>query len=177
MNNNYKILLHNIRAFLFDIDGVMTNGVFQIGADGTPIRNLNSKDGYALQLAVKKGYQVGVISGGHCPGVKQILERLGIYNIYMKAGHKMDAWKDFLAIYENEGIAESNILYMGDDIPDYPLMQRAGIACAPFDASPEIRGLSHYVSPRKGGDGCVRDVIEQTLKLQDNWMLEEDFSW
>jgi len=177
MKNNYKSLLREVRALLFDIDGVMTNGIFQMGPDGQPVRNLNSKDGYALQLAVKKGYALGVISGGHCPGVKQALQRLGIHHIYMKAAHKVDAWDDFLAIHESDGIVAQNCLYMGDDIPDYPLLERAGVACAPFDASPEIRGIADYISPRRGGEGCVRDVIEQTLKVQDNWMLEEDFSW
>lgn len=177
MKTNYKELLHHVKAFLFDIDGVMTNGVFQIGPDGQPIRNLNSKDGYALQLAAKKGYVVGVISGGHCPGVKASLQRLGINDIYMKASHKMDAWKDFLAVHEHQNIAAHNVLYMGDDIPDFHLMQEAGVATAPYNASPEIRGIADYVSPKNGGNGCVRDVIEQALKLHENWMLDEDFSW
>jgi len=177
MTKNYKELLHHIKAFVFDIDGVMTNGVFQIGADGKPVRNLNSKDGYALQLAIRKGFIVAVISGGKCEGVKASLKRLGLTDIYMSARHKMDAWKDFLAVHEHEGLQEENILYMGDDIPDYDVMQHAGLACAPADAAPEIREIAHYVSPKKGGEGCVRDIIEQTLKLQDNWMLKDDFSW
>ncbi len=177
MNKNYKELLHNIRAFIFDIDGVLTTGIFQIGPDGSPIRNLNSKDGYAMQLAIKKGFTVGVISGGSCPGVKASLKRLGLTDIYMSAAHKMDAWKDFLAVHEHENLFAENVLYMGDDIPDYHLLREAGIGAAPANASPEIREIAQYVSPKKGGHGCVRDVIEQTLKLQGNWMLEEDFSW
>lgn len=177
MTKNYKELLHHIKAFVFDIDGVMTNGVFQVGADGKPVRNLNSKDGYAIQLAIKKGFTVAVISGGSCEGVKASLKRLGLTDIYMRAAHKMDAWNDLLAVYEHQGLKAENILYMGDDIPDYHLIQEAGVGCAPADAASEIRAMAQYVSPKKGGQGCVRDVIEQTLKLQGNWMLDEDFSW
>lgn len=177
MKKNYKELLHHIQAFVFDLDGVMTTGSFQVGPDGAPHRNLNSKDGYALQLAVKKGYPVGLISGGSCPGVESILRRLGVTDIYMQAGHKEDAWKDFLAVYEYRNLQEANILYMGDDIPDYPLIQKAGIGCAPQNAAAEIRSIADYVSHSPGGMGCVRDVIEQTLKLQDEWMREDDFQW
>lgn len=177
MTKNYKELLHQIKAFVFDIDGVLTNGVFQIGPSGEPIRNLNSKDGYAMQLAIKKGFIVAVISGGKCEGVKASLKRLGLTDIYMSASHKMDSWKDFLTVYEHTGLKPENILYMGDDIPDYHLLQAAGIGAAPSNAAPEIRQIAQYVSPKNGGEGCVRDVIEQTLKLQNNWMLDEDFSW
>tara|TARA_B000000460_G_C21375672_1_gene331613 strand:- start:109 stop:642 length:534 start_codon:yes stop_codon:yes gene_type:complete len=177
MQKSYKQLLPNIKAFVFDIDGVLTNSIFQIGADGKPVRNLNSKDGYAMQLAIKKGYIVGIISGGHCDNVASALKRLGMTDVYMKASHKIEAWKDLLAIYEYRGLRENQILYMGDDIPDYEIMQRAGVACAPYDAVPEIRSLAHYVSYKKGGEGCARDVIEQTLKVQKNWMLKEDHIW
>lgn len=177
MTKNYKELLHQIKAFVFDMDGVLTSGSFQVGADGLPIRNMSSKDGYAMQLAIKKGFIVAVISGGHCDGVKASLQRLGLTDIYMKAAHKMDAWKDLLAVYEHQGLAAQNILYMGDDIPDFHLLQQAGIGAAPANAAPEIRQIAQYVSPHRGGHGCVRDVIEQTLKLQGNWMMDEDFYW
>lgn len=177
MKKNYKELLHHIKAFVFDMDGVLTNGQFQVSADGKPIRNFNSKDGYAMQLAIKKGYIVAIISGGHCEGAKKILQGLGITDIYMRAGHKLDAWADLLAVYEHQNLKEENILYMGDDIPDYHLIERAAVGCAPHNAVPEIRAIADYVSPFKGGETCVRDVIEQTLKLQNNWMLEEDFAW
>ena len=177
MTKNYKELLHQIKAFVFDVDGVLTTGIFSIGEDGRPLRNLNSKDGYAIQLAIKKGFVVAVISGGKCEGVKASLQRLGLRDIYMGYPHKMDAWKDFLAGYEHEGLQARNILYMGDDIPDYHLLEEAGIGAAPANAAPEIREIAQYVSPREGGLGCVRDVIEQTLKLQGNWMMEEDFAW
>lgn len=177
MKKNYKELLHHVRAFLFDLDGVLTSGSFQIGPEGQPVRNLNSRDGYAIQLAIKKGYPVGLITGGYCPGVKAALQRLGMTDIYMQAGHKMDAWKDFLAVYEHRDLQPENVLYMGDDIPDFPVLQACGLACAPQNAAAEVRAIAQYVSHSPGGQGCARDVIEQTLKLQDNWMLEEDFSW
>jgi 3-deoxy-D-manno-octulosonate 8-phosphate phosphatase (KDO 8-P phosphatase) len=177
MKKNYKELLNHVKAFVFDIDGVLTTGHFRVGPDGAPIRDLNSKDGYALQLAAKKGYVVAVISGGSCPGVKAVLQRLGLTDIYMAASHKTEAWADFLAVYEHTGLQEQNILYMGDDIPDIPVMQKAGVACAPKNAVPETRAVADYVSYAEGGHGCVRDVIQQTLKLQHNWMLDEDFAW
>ena len=177
MTKNYKELLHNIRAFVFDMDGVLTNGVFQLGDGGQPIRHFNSKDSYALQLARKKGYIVAIISGGHCNNAKTGFQRMGLTDIYMNASDKMEAWKDLLAVYEYDNLQPGNILYMGDDIPDYPVMQKAGIAAAPADAAPEVKSIAHYVSSKKGGEGCVRDGIEQTLKLQDYWMLNEDFIW
>ncbi len=177
MSKSYKELLHPIRAFVFDMDGVLTNGSFHLGEDGRPIRNFNSKDGYALQLAVKKGYIVALISGGSCERARLSFQRAGLTDIYMNARDKTEAWKDLLAVYEHDGLQPENMLYMGDDIPDYHLVQAAGVGAAPADAAPEIKAIADYVSPKKGGEGCVRDVIEQTLKLQDNWMLTEDFHW
>lgn len=177
MKKNYKEILPQIKAFAFDMDGVMNSGVFNIGPDGSPIRNLNSKDGYAIQLAIKKGYPVAVISGGHCEGVKTILRGLGVTDIYMRAAHKVASWEDLLAVYEHTGLKAENVLYMGDDVPDIPVLKLAGVSAAPHNAVPEVRATVDYVSPVNGGGGCVRDVIEQTLKVQDNWMLEEDFEW
>lgn len=177
MKLNYKQKLHQVKAFVFDMDGTLTSGVFQIGSDGKPVRNLSSKDGYALQLAVKKGYVVAVISGGHCPGVKASLKRLGLSDIYMHASVKKEAWDDLLATYSFMDLQAEQCLYMGDDIPDFPLLQEAGVSCVPHNGVPEVREIADYVSPARGGEGCVRDVIEQTLKAQENWMLDEDFSW
>lgn len=177
MKRNYKQKLHRVKALVFDMDGTLTTGVFQIGSDGKPMRNLNSKDGYALQLAIKKGYVVSVISGGHCPGIKESLQRLGLSDIYMQAAVKKEAWEDLLATYAFMDLQAEQCLYMGDDIPDYPLLQEAGLACVPHNGVAEVRAIADYVSPYEGGQGCVRDVIEQTLKAQKNWMLDEDFSW
>lgn len=177
MKKSYKQLLPSIKAFAFDMDGVLNSGVFNIGPDGRPVRNLNSKDGYAMQLAIKKSYPVALISGGHCEGVKKILQGLGLTDIYMNASFKLESWEDLLAVYDYRGIKEENILYMGDDVPDIPVLKRAGISCSPANAVPEVRGLVDYVSPQIGGAGCVRDVIEQTLRVQNNWMLEDDYRW
>ncbi len=177
MTKNYKELLHHIKAFVFDMDGVITTGINRIGEDGRPIRNINSKDAYAMQLAVRKGFTVAVISGGKCVDMKIALRRLGLTDIYMSAAHKMDAWQDLLAVYEHADLKPENIVYMGDDIPDYQVLKVAGISACPADAAPEIRTIAQYVSAKKGGEGCVRDIIEQTLKLQNNWMLDEDFQW
>lgn len=177
MSINYKQKLNHIKAFVFDVDGVMTNGIFQVGADGKPVRNLNSKDGYAMQLAIKKGYTIGIISGGHCEGVKALFQKIGITDIYMRASNKLEAWSDFLAVYEHEDLKPQEILYMGDDIPDYYLIEAAGVGACPANAASEIKHIADYVSHRNGGEGCVRDVIEQTLKVQNNWMLQGDFAW
>ena len=177
MKKNYKQVLNQIKAFAFDMDGVLNSGVFQIGADGKPVRNLNSKDGYAVQLAVKKGYPIAIISGGHCDGVKSIMRSLGVTDIYMRASHKVESWEDYLAVYSHLDIKAENVLYMGDDVPDIPVLKLAGLSCAPSNAVPEVRQVVDYVSPVIGGQGCVRDVIEQTLKVQDNWMLEDDYQW
>ncbi len=177
MNLNYKQKLKHIKAFVFDIDGVLTNGIFQIGEDGKPVRNMNSKDGYALQLAVKKGYIVAVISGGKCDGVKALLQKAGLTDIYMAVPNKEEAWADFLAVYAHQDLTEEQILYMGDDIPDYFLVQKAGVGCTPANGVTEIKQIADYVSHKNGGEGCARDVIEQTLKVQENWMLKDDFAW
>lgn len=177
MSNNYKQQLNHIKAFVFDMDGVLTNGIFTVGADGSPTRNLNSKDGYALQLAVKKGYIVAIISGGFCEGVKNLLQRAGITDIYMRATTKTEAWEDLLAVYEHQNLTPAQMVYMGDDIPDYPLIQKAGVGACPANAVSDIKQIADYVSHKNGGEGCVRDIIEQTLKVQSNWMLEEDFAW
>ncbi len=177
MTKSYKELLPQIKAFVFDMDGVLTNGQFQVSETGQPLRNLNSKDGYALQLAVKKGYVVAVISGGHCDGVKSRLQQMGITDIYMSQYDKTEAWKDLLAVYEHQNLKAENILYMGDDLPDYKLIEWAGVGATPSNGAAEIKGISNYVSSQKGGKGCVRDVIEQTLKVQENWMLANDLKW
>lgn len=174
---NYKQKLKGLRALVFDMDGVLTTGSFQIGPEGQPIRNLNSKDGYALQLAVKKELIVALISGGRCTGVKKALRRLGLTDIYMDAGHKQEAWEDLLATYQYLDLKPEEMLYMGDDIPDYPLIKAAGVGCAPHNGAAEVRAIADYVSPQRGGEGCVRDVVEQTLKVKGLWMQNTDFKW
>ena len=155
-----------IKAFVFDVDGVLTDSSVLVLDDGQLVRRMNIKDGYALQLAIKKGYHIIVISGGNSEAVKLRLQKLGITDIYLDVKNKKDI---LLKAVTQLNILWEEVLYMGDDIPDFEVMQMVGLACCPNDAVPEIRQISHYVSTISGGEGCVRDVIEKTLKLNNHW--------
>lgn len=169
----YKERLNHIAAFIFDIDGVLTNGDVTIYKDEV-VRTLNSRDGYAIQLATKMGFSVFVISGGSSESVKSRLLDLGVKEVYLRAYNKIEVYESLL---ENYHLQDSQILYMGDDIPDYKVMQRVGCAACPQDAAVEIKDIAHYQSPFNGGRFAVRDVIEQTLRVHDKWMTEEAFQW
>lgn len=158
--------LQQIRLFVLDVDGVLTNGSLLLLDDGQMARSMNIKDGYALQLAVKKGYQVLVISGGSSEAVKVRLGKLGIHEVFMKAKDKRDILVQYAAKHQ---LRWDQVLYMGDDIPDLEVMQLAGLPCCPADAVPEIKSIAQYISPVKGGEGCVRDVIEKVMKLNQHW--------
>ncbi|WP_372792174.1 KdsC family phosphatase [Lutibacter sp.] len=166
MQKSYKEIMPQITTFIFDVDGVLTNGMVTIFPDGEMIRNMSIKDGYALKTAVMAGYNVCIISGGTNEGVRTRLKALGIIDIYLGAHNKLDQFKEYTKLHN---IQTKNILYMGDDIPDYPVMKKVGLPCCPNDAAPEIQDISLYVSHKKGGIGCVRDVIEQVLKVQGKW--------
>ncbi len=166
--------LKKIRAFVFDVDGVLSCDVIPLHPDGDPMRTVNIKDGYALQLAVKKGYEVAIITGGYTEAVKIRFSRLGIRHIYMKSAVKVHDYRDFL---EKTGLKPEEVLYAGDDIPDYEVMQLVGLPVAPADAAPEIKQIARYISLCRGGEGVARDVIEQTFKAQGNWMGREAFGW
>ena len=155
-----------ITTFIFDVDGVLTDGTVTIFPDGELVRKMNIKDGYALKTAVNNGYNVCIISGGTNEGVRKRLRDLGITDIYLGAHNKIEQLSEYLEIYN---IKPEHILYMGDDIPDYPVMKMVGLAACPKDAVQEIQNISVYISQKKGGNGCVRDVIEQVLKVQDKW--------
>lgn len=158
-----------ITTFIFDVDGVMTDGSIGIVPGLEYIRTMNTKDGYVLQLAVKKGYRVAVITGGNVPPVVERMNSLGITAVFHKVKNKIEVYNQ----YTNEaGLSGDEILYMGDDIPDYEVMQAVGLACCPADAVQEIRSISHYISPLQGGKGCVRDVIEKVLKLNGHWEID-----
>lgn len=163
--------MHQITTFIFDVDGVLTDGTVTIFPNGELIRKMNIKDGYALKTAVDMGYNVCIISGGTNPAVKSRLQGLGITDIYLGANNKLDQMDEYLDIYD---IKPENVLFMGDDIPDYPVMKLVGLAACPKDAVPEIQHISKYISQKKGGNGCVRDVIEQVLKVQDKWNNQFD---
>lgn len=158
-----------IKTFVFDVDGVLTDGSLLVLDDGQQARVMNIKDGYALQLAVKKGYRVVVISGGTSDAVKMRLEKLGVKDCFLKVDNKKEKLIEYVATY---GLKWEEILFMGDDIPDYTSMQLTGLPCCPADAAQEIKQVSHYISPIAGGKGCARDVIEKVLKLNGHWDLD-----
>ena len=166
MEISYKQLLHKVNTFIFDVDGVLTNGMLTIMPDGELVRHMNVKDGYAMKLALSKGFKICIISGGTNPAVKSRLAALGIEDIYLGAHDKIKQYNEILKKYN---LNPENILYMGDDIPDLPVMQKVGMPCCPNDAVPEVQGVSKYISNIKGGEGCVRDVIEQVLKVHGKW--------
>ncbi len=160
-----------IKTFVFDVDGVLTDGTLLILNDGQMARSMNIKDGYALQLAVKKGYRVVIVSGGKSESVKDRLQKLKITDIFMQVENKLQ----LLTRYVNTNkLSWAELLFMGDDIPDYNCMLQAALACSPADAVSEIKDISNYISPLKGGRGCVRDVIEKVLKLNNNWDLDKE---
>jgi 3-deoxy-D-manno-octulosonate 8-phosphate phosphatase (KDO 8-P phosphatase) len=160
-----------IKTFVFDVDGVLTDGTLLILNDGQMARRMNIKDGYALQLAIKKGYRVVIISGGTSVQVKERLQKLNITDVFMQVENKQRFLMDYV---NNNNLSWNEILFMGDDIPDCNCMQLVGLACCPADAVPEIKLFSKYISPKRGGEGCVRDVIEKVLKLNGNWHLDTE---
>ncbi len=171
---NYKRILKKIDTLFLDVDGVLNSGVLILGDDPEPLRTLNVKDGYALQLAVKKGFRIVIISGGRSEKVRNRFEKLGIKDIFLGVDYKYDVYQHFL---KEKRITPHTVLYMGDDIPDYEIMKEVALAVCPADAAEEIKAVSQYISPYKGGEGCVRDVIEQLLKINDIWFDYEAFRW
>ena len=166
MTANFKQLLTAINTFIFDMDGVLTDGSVTIMPDGEHIRNMNIKDGYALQLAVKKGYRVVIISGAKSESARVRFLQLGITDIHLGVQDKAAVFQDLMLQYE---LNPSCTLYMGDDMPDYGIMQLCGVPTCPADAAGDIKNISIYVSDKPGGRGCVRDVIEQVLRLNGQW--------
>jgi 3-deoxy-D-manno-octulosonate 8-phosphate phosphatase (KDO 8-P phosphatase) len=171
---NYKSWLKNINTFIFDYDGVLTDGSIITLDDGEAYRTTNVKDGYALQLAVKKGYRVAVISGARADCMLHRLHALQIKDVFLGVENKLEVFEKYLADHSMDA---GQVLFMGDDIPDYEIMKKAGIATCPSDAAEEIRKLATYISGFAGGKGCVRDVIEQVLKIQGKWMNDDGYKW
>jgi len=163
---NILELFEPIRVFIFDIDGVLTDGMLHVQEDGELLRRMNIKDGYALQLAIKKGYKVWVISGGSTTAAQKRLHKLGVTDVHVAVGDKVALLQGLI---EGAGYPPGQILYMGDDMPDLKAMQLCGLRTCPADAVPEIRQAAHYISPVNGGYGCVRDVIEKVLKIHGQW--------
>ncbi len=172
---NFKEKLKTIKAFAFDVDGVLSTNSIPLAATGELLRCMNIKDGYALHWAAKLNIPIAIITGGKTEAVRIRFESLGIHDIYLGAHRKMDDFQDFL---DKHNLRAEDVLYVGDDIPDYEVMQHAGLCACPADAAPEIKAIAHYVSDKNGGHGVGRDLIEQTLKAQGLWMHNADaFGW
>lgn len=167
--------LKKIRAIVFDLDGVLSLETIALDLDGTPLRTVNIKDGYAIQLAMKMGLRIAIISGCRIEAVRKRYEGLGMEDIYLGASVKLKAYEDFKVKY---GLNDEEVMFMGDDVPDLEVMHRVGCAVCPQDACAEVKQVSCYISHYKGGHGCGRDVIEQTLRTQDKWLQDERaFGW
>lgn len=172
---NFKEQLKQIKALVFDVDGVLSANFIPMSPAGEPQRTANIKDGYALQYALKCGYHVAIITGALTESVKIRYAKLGVKNIYMASADKIKDYDKFKALH---GLDDSEIMYMGDDIPDIPVLEQAGISCCPADAAVEVRDMADYVSFAEGGKGCARDIIEQVMKAQGKWLLDEHaFGW
>jgi 3-deoxy-D-manno-octulosonate 8-phosphate phosphatase (KDO 8-P phosphatase) len=172
-NINYD--LTKIKSFVFDVDGVLSPEAIPLHPTGEPMRIINTKDGYAMQLAVKNGFQLGIITGGDSNAIRIRFESLGFQHIYLKAKHKLDNFYDYL---EKTGLKAEEVCYVGDDIPDYKIMKIVGLAACPADAVPEIKEIARYISRKTGGMGVGRDIIEQVMKAQGKWMQGDDaFGW
>ncbi|TDE07226.1 KdsC family phosphatase [Flavobacterium sandaracinum] len=171
MAKSYKELMNDITTFIFDVDGVLTDSSVFVTNEGEILRTMNIRDGYAMKAAVESGYNVCIISGGSNEGVRVRLQNLGISDIYLGTPDKVETFNEYTDVYK---INPEHVLYMGDDIPDYHVMKLVGLPTCPQDASPEIKGISRYISHKNGGKGAARDVIEQVMKAQGKWMVHFD---
>lgn len=170
----FKEELTKVKAFVFDVDGVLSKATQVLSSNGETIRTSNLKDGFALVYAIRIGYPVCIITGGKTIEVIKRSEKLGIKDLYTGSLRKLPSLLDFL---EKSGIKADEVMYMGDDLPDYPVMRTVGVPVCPKDAAPEIKAISHYISDRNGGEGCVRDVLEQVLRAQGKWIDPEKMNW
>lgn len=171
---NFKEDLQKVKAFIFDIDGVLSKQTISMDNSGNPMRTVNIRDGYSLQLAVKKGYKIAVISGGNSEPFRVRLESLGIIDVFLNCPDKMKVFTDYMV---SENLNPDEVLYMGDDIPDLEVMKNTGVAVCPADADSEIKQISCYISDKAGGEGCVRDIIEQVMRLHGNWLNHDASIW
>lgn len=167
--------LKKIKAIFFDIDGVLSSETIPMDSSGEPMRTLNIKDGYAIQFAVKCGLHIAIITGGKTEAIRKRYQGLGVKDIYLGAAVKTREYNELMNKYN---LRPEEVLYMGDDIPDYEVLTMVGLPCCPADAAPEIKNICKYISHKEGGKGCGRDVIEQVLRAQGKWMShEEAFGW
>ena len=171
---NYKAKLHEIKAFVFDYDGVISAGNIWSANDTIIVRSGNVKDGYAMQYALRKGYLIAILSGGSGDSIRSRMKMLGVEDVYLGSHRKKEIFEDFL---KDKQLLPEQVLYVGDDIPDYDVMRLAGVSACPADAAEEIKAVADYISHKNGGCGCVRDVIEQVLRLQGQWFHEDAKAW
>ncbi len=171
---SYKQRLSELSTLIFDVDGVFTDGTVMVMPDGQLLRRLSAKDSYALQYAIKKGMRVAIITGSNSKIVAESLRHLGVRHVFLESKNKLDVYERYIA---DQHIRDEEILYMGDDIPDYTVLSRVGVSTCPADASEEVKRICHYVSHRSGGNGCVRDVIEQTLRAKGLWFDKDALIW
>ena len=168
MEKSYKEILSSITTFIFDVDGVLTDNSVHVTPTGEMLRIMNIRDGYAMKAAIESGYNICIISGGSNEGVRIRLKNLGLTEIHLASTDKVATFNEYIQLYN---INAKQVLYMGDDIPDYHVMQLVGLPACPQDASPEIKAISKYISHKKGGKGAVREIIEQVMKVQGKWHL------
>lgn len=171
MEKSYKEIMNNITTFIFDVDGVLTDSSVHVTENGEMLRIMNIRDGFALKAAIESGYHVCIISGGNNEGVRIRLRNLGISDIYLASPNKVATFNEYTDLFK---IKPDHVLYMGDDIPDFHVMQLVGLPTCPQDASPEIKAISKYISHKNGGKGAVREVIEQVMKVQGKWHMYYD---
>ena len=170
----FKEKLNQVNAIIFDIDGVLSIDTTPLNEEGDPVRTANIKDGYAIRNALNMGYHIGIITGGAIERVRLRYEKLGVPLIYMGVRDKVRCLNDFI---QKTGVKVEEILYMGDDLVDYQIMSMVGVPVCPSDAVPEIKEISLYISDKKGGEGCARDVIEQVMRAQNTWINEKSYYW
>lgn len=175
MSNHYLQKMPRITTVILDIDGVLTDGMVTLLPNGEQVRNLNSKDSFAIQLAVKKGIRICVISGGNSENIKLRLNQMGVSDVFLRIKNKLQTFEDICTMYD---LQPEKVMYMGDDLPDYEVMTQVGIATCPSDAAIEILDLASYISDHKGGQGAVRDILEKLLRAKGEWMKSKsDFQW
>ncbi len=166
---NYKEIMNRIKTFIFDVDGVLTDGTVTIMPDGDQLRVMNTRDGYAMKQAMKMGYRVCIITGGASVSVRKRMHYLGVYDVYLASSDKVDSLNDYAACYD---LSKNEMAYMGDDLPDYFVMKEVALAACPNDAASDIKEISHYISPVEGGKGCARELIEQVMRIQGTWQTD-----
>lgn len=167
--------LNKIKTVVFDVDGVLSRQTITLSSTGEPLRTVNIKDGYAIQLAQKMGIRVAILTGGNTEAIRLRYKNLGVEDIFMGAAVKITTYREYLEKY---GLSEEEVVYVGDDIPDYEVMRHCGCPCCPADACPDIKSVSIYVSSAKGGDGVGRDILEQVLRAQGKWLSDaKAFGW